>query len=166
MLKAKIVKPADNGKNYAYAKETVSTYNVVGRMGGDLRTVLTCRAYMGRSRTASTVYASLWVHGPKHTAGHGSAGGYGYHKESAAIQEAITRAGIELYGSPYCSPYFNRWNYAENRAFSDQELKAQEKTALKPRAYIHGVGDSAIEAALLAIAKAAGATGRLVFVKN
>ena len=28
--------------------------------------------------------------------GHGKAGGYGYHKESAALQEAIESAGIKL----------------------------------------------------------------------
>ena len=46
----------------------------------------------------STVYCALWVGDRR---GWGSAGGWGYHKQSAALSEAIRRAGIELYGNPY-----------------------------------------------------------------
>ena len=55
------------------------------------------RCYMGRPASASTVYASIWIQSSGiYTSGKGKAGGYGYHKESAAIGDAIKSAGIEL----------------------------------------------------------------------
>lgn len=56
------------------------------------------RCYMGRSASASVVYAVLWVRcADGHwTSGSGHAGGYGYHKESAAIADAISSAGVTL----------------------------------------------------------------------
>jgi hypothetical protein len=79
------------------------------------------RVYMGRSSNASTVYASVWARakarhkltraidakGKRVTvdnldgiwaSGRGSAGGYGYHKESAAIEDALTDAGFSMEG--------------------------------------------------------------------
>lgn len=51
-------------------------------------------------RSASVVYCSVWIRQPGHGspsfAGHGSAGGYGYHKESAALEAAMHSAGIKL----------------------------------------------------------------------
>lgn len=45
----------------------------------------------------SVCYACLWVRGKKGwCTGSGKAGGYGYHKPSAALGEAIDSAGIEL----------------------------------------------------------------------
>jgi hypothetical protein len=62
-----------------------------------MREVIDCRCYMGRSSSASVVYASIWVHGNNRWwSGSGSAGGYGYHKTSAAIAAAIRSAGITL----------------------------------------------------------------------
>lgn len=146
-MKAKILKQEQNGKNYSGEKEMVSTYDVVVSTKDGLKNVVTCRCYMGRSSSASVVYASIWVHGNNiYTAGHGQAGGYGYHKESAAIASAISSAGIELYGSAYTN--------------------AEGKEDFSKKAYISGVGDSAIEAALLAITKAAGFTGKALIVRN
>lgn len=55
------------------------------------------RCWMGRSRNASVVYCTVWVWADRlYTSGHGTAGGYGYHKESAALGEAIRSAGIKL----------------------------------------------------------------------
>lgn len=96
-----------NGKNLSQSKETVSTYSVIvidpkcdpaglAAKRQHMRELITVRVYMGRSRNASTVYASIWVNGPLWTSGHGSAGGYGYHKASAAIGDAIRSAGIVL----------------------------------------------------------------------
>jgi hypothetical protein len=46
---------------------------------------------------ASTAYACFWVHNPQiNTSGSGSAGGYGYCKESAAAGEALRNAGFTL----------------------------------------------------------------------
>jgi hypothetical protein len=128
-IKAVLTSSKRNAINYSGEKETVQSISIVCRKTE--KPVLSCHVYMGRSRSASTVYASLWLHnikehkllkkhkgkfysnilgdetGEKHyqgnTSGKGRAGGYGYCKTSAAIQEAITSAGIEFYGSPYPS---------------------------------------------------------------
>lgn len=142
-MKAKIVNPQENGRNYGDKKETMDCYTLVAYYKGEFYNVITCRTYMGRSSSASTVYASLWVHRPSrtgkgelHCAGHGSASGYGYHKSSAAIDEAITNAGIELYGSAY------------DRRNGEEDLTG--------RCHINGVGETAIDAALMAIGRALG----------
>lgn len=163
MLKAKLVKPAYNAKNYGEEKEVVDNWNVIGKVKGELKTIVTCRAYMGRSSSASVVYASIWIHGLE-TSGTGSAGGYGYHKTSAAVNDAIRSAGVELYGDVYAGS--NQYNYEEKRAYTTEELKTRDKAAQKKRAYIGGVGDSAIEEALLAIAKLAGGRGKLLIVRG
>ena len=112
-----------------------------------------------RSSAASVVYASIWVHGKAvYCAGYGSAGGYGYHKESAAFQDAISNAGIKLYGSAYSST----WNQAEKREYNKAELSAMAKK----ECHIDGVGSSAMQSAFEAIARAAGAKGELLFVTH
>lgn len=159
-MKAVITKQVSNAYNYSRDKELVSAYSVIGTLNGEKREIVCCRAYMGRSASASVVYASLWVHaGNLCTSGKGSAGGYGYHKTSAAIGGAISNAGIELYGDVYGG---SSWNHAENRAYTPKELAANRRKANKSRAYIGGVGDGAVRDALLAIAKAAG--GRNLFL--
>ena len=93
-MKATLVKEVSNAKNYADKKETVHTYNVIT---DGLENVITARCYMGRSASASTVYASIWIKSPGyHSSGKGEASGYGYHKGSAAIGAAIESAGISL----------------------------------------------------------------------
>lgn len=45
----------------------------------------------------SVCYCCAWVHGDSvHGSGAGNAGGYGYHKESAALEYALRDAGIAL----------------------------------------------------------------------
>lgn len=97
-IKAHIIKKAENAKR-PDNKELVSAYSLVVRLpSGDMREVITVSCYMGRSASASVVYAVLWVRcaNGHWTSGSGSAGGYGYHKESVAIADAIKSAGIEL----------------------------------------------------------------------
>lgn len=54
------------------------------------------------SPEGTTLYCNLWVWGTDvYTSGHGKAGGYGYHKQSAALMEAIRSAGITLTGDEY-----------------------------------------------------------------
>jgi len=116
---------ADNGRNYGDSKETIGSYVVVDcRLKKE---VVTLRLYMGRSASASKVYASIWISpdyatmpGICYTAGTGAAGGWGYCKRSAATGSAIRSAGISLRDS------------------------------------ISGVGTDAVEDALLAIAVAMG----------
>jgi hypothetical protein len=188
-MKAIIKNQVSNAVNYGGQKELVSTWNVIGKIKGELKTVVTARCYMGRSRSASTVYASVWIHGDDiYTSGHGSAGGYGYHKESAAIDDAITSAGIELYGSAYADKDGMVRDSIPNPNFSQQEMdKAYEISAAEGNKYLHanprslyvrvkektknrtnisGVGSAAIECALLAIAKSAGAKGKLLITTN
>jgi len=59
---------------------------------------ITVRWYMGRSSQASTVYCSVWIgaRGEGYYTGRGQAGGYGYHKTSAAFAAAVRSAGITL----------------------------------------------------------------------
>lgn len=144
-MKAILTKPGvTNGKNFEDTKELVSAYSVVGTIRGEQREIVTARCYMGRSKQSSVVYASLWVHGDaNYCSGHGSAGGWGYHKESAAIGDAIGSAGIELYGDVY-----------------GRDAKCTASTS------IAGVGDGAIRDALLAIAKAAGGRGKLFLIQH
>ena len=74
---------ADNGRNYSDSKETIGSYSVVDcRLKREL---ITLRLYMGRSASASKVYASIWVRpdyatmpGICYTSGTGSARGSGY----------------------------------------------------------------------------------------
>lgn len=134
-----------NAINYFGTKEKMCSYSVVGKMGGVLRVVAEARFYMGRSSSASVVYCSLWVHGEHYCSGSGKAGGYGYHKESAALAEAIRSAGISLTGSNYAT-----WGDA--------------KPSYKNPARISGCGSESVRMALLAIAKAAGAKGEMLIV--
>lgn len=58
-----------------------------------LRPVVTCRIYA----TNAMHYACIWIAGKTiNTSGTGRAGGYGYHRASAAVQDAITHSGIDL----------------------------------------------------------------------
>jgi hypothetical protein len=99
-----------NATNYGGKKELIDATSIVVFANGQLHEVCLARWYMSRSREASVVYCSLWVRRPgilnaEGTAyikegawwsGSGSAGGGGYHKGSAALDEAIRSAGITL----------------------------------------------------------------------
>lgn len=125
-----------NGKNRSNEKELVSYWKVIAYSKGEFHEPVDCRCWMGRSNSASTVYASIWIRDDRNQrwyAGNGSAGGYGYHKESAAIQEALTSAGVELRGDVY------------GRNGDSKQV-----------AHIDGVGESAIKSAMEAIARALG----------
>ena len=96
-MKAALGNNQKNSINYGGKKELISSWDVIVNTDDGLKNIITVRCYMGRSASASTVYASIWVHSTNHqTSGTGKAGGYGYHKASAAISEAIRSAGIEL----------------------------------------------------------------------
>jgi hypothetical protein len=96
-MKAQIVSTQSNAVDYDNKKELVNSWNVIVNSEDGLKNIITVRCYMGRSASASTIYASLWVCDAEHrTSGTGKAGGYGYHKESEAIAEAVKSAGISL----------------------------------------------------------------------
>ena len=46
--------------------------------------------------SAATVYCVVWIWNDAPCRGYGKAGGYGYHKQSAALQEALSAAGVTL----------------------------------------------------------------------
>lgn len=84
-----------NGKNLSRDKELVYAASLIVRTNKGLEEAVTVRAWMGRSSTASRVYATVWA--GRKVSGHGQAGGYGYHKQSAAIADAVKSAGFTLY---------------------------------------------------------------------
>lgn len=76
------------------------------------------------------VYCVVWIDSDKPARGYGKAGGGGYHKRSAALNEALSRAGVTL-SEP-----------------------------------INGCGDSAMDAALEALAHHMGAARPLIVGAN
>lgn len=97
--------------------------------------IVTARIY----RPGTVAYCSLWISGTgRYGRGQGKAGGYGYHKPSAALQAAINDAGITLTGDVY------------GRTKTDKPCS------------ISGVGDSAMIEACDAIARAL--TGKRWFI--
>ena len=74
----------------------IQQITVLAIVDGAIRELAECRLYMSNSRSASRITAILWVHGDKYASGSGHADGYGYHKQSAAVESAINAAGFEL----------------------------------------------------------------------
>lgn len=114
-----------NGFNRNHRKEN-HFYQEYLVISPELKQVISCRMY----GTGRMNYCAIWIYANEHASGTGSAGGYGYHRESAACSEAILKAGYKL-----------------------------EKD-------ISGVGESAIESALLAIAEHHGHTGCKIFTSH
>lgn len=95
-------KPA---RNFNGEKELINRYVVIAKTDAAephkrWLELIDCRAWMSyKSDGAAPVYASIWIHDNKsdtHASGTGTARGYGYHKVSAAVQDAITAAGVKL----------------------------------------------------------------------
>ena len=89
-----------NAENLGGEKETIGSLLYLVPLGTkkECREVLDARFYMGRSNSAHTVYCSVWIRtkAGRTLTGRGQAGGYGYHKRSAALDAAIRSAGIDL----------------------------------------------------------------------
>lgn len=136
-----------NARNYSGEKEQIRGIKLIDKKTE--RVIVDARWYMGKSASASIVYCSLWCMGygaydaSHSTSGKGAAGGYGYHKASAALASAIAIAGITLYGSPYGHP-------------ANGDTDKATKALLKRAAHIGGCGDGSIDCALLSIAYAMG----------
>lgn len=97
--------PTTNARWPSGDKECVAWYHVIAfdrnaapsRPDNGFHVPITVKCWMGKSRTASVVYACIWVDGDKlYWSGKGQAGGWGYDKQSAAIDGAIQNAGIDL----------------------------------------------------------------------
>ena len=98
-MKAQFTKTfVSNARNLGDEKETIKQMVLITHKAGEFKEPITVRWYMSRSGDgASPVYCALWVHSsPYYVSGRGVAKGYGYHKASAAFQEACDSAGIEL----------------------------------------------------------------------
>ena len=99
-MKAKpLVPESSSARNLAPGKEIIQRLQVAwfNRKERGIETLVDARLYMGRSAAASTVYCSVWIRSEgRHWSGRGSAGGYGYHKASAALAGALRSAGWEL----------------------------------------------------------------------
>ena len=102
MQKATLTKTREDSttKNYRGDKELINSICAVIPYMGTMRSQKIVRAdfYMSRSSSASVVYCTVWINGNGyHVSGSGRAGGHGYHKESAALNDALFNCGIDLY---------------------------------------------------------------------
>lgn len=143
-LKAVLGKEVTAGKRFDDTKETCGSYTLVAATRNDKIPTgfqfdhpVRVTIYCGRSRSASTVWATIRAGNDTfHCSGSGSASGYGYCKRSAAVDAAINAAKIELFGSAYTGQG-GQVDYTRHASIS-------------------GVGESAIEAAIYAIGEALG----------
>ena len=87
-----------NARNLGDKKETIKQMILIAHKDGEFFEPVAVRWYMSRSGDgASPVYCSMWVRcDPYYVSGRGIAKGCGYHKASAALQDACDSAGIEL----------------------------------------------------------------------
>jgi hypothetical protein len=94
--------PQSNARNLGGEKETIRTLQLVcAHVEPDgavtLSTPIEARWYMARrSDGASPVYCSVWVLCDDYPSGYGHATGGGYHKGSAALQDALHSAGFRF----------------------------------------------------------------------
>lgn len=86
--------PARNlNTNHRKEKQAFYSYSLIDLDKGSESAVI--RLYY--SATGARNYACLWVlREGFYASGSGQAGGYGYHRPSAAAQEAFERAGVKL----------------------------------------------------------------------
>ena len=96
-MKITSIKQLDGIQAKKHRKESsfYNSYKLIAIYKGELVEVADLRNYA----TSATNYACLWIHSKKnnfYTSGSGSAGGYGYHRESQASFEAFQSAGIEF----------------------------------------------------------------------
>jgi hypothetical protein len=120
----------------------VSAWSFVVKHGGELREAVCIRTYYAQRGTGmQPIRACVWIRPAEKNAnyrsGKGSAGGCGYHKESQAIEEAFSSAGVSFYGR---AP----WSRDESRV------------DWKKRFYFGGTGGSGYRDVFEAVARAAG----------
>ena len=80
-----------------YKKEEIYTAHGQAVVDGHIQIAVMAKWYMGRSSRSSVVYCAVSISNNElHTHGHGSAGGDGYDKCSAALSEALENAQVRL----------------------------------------------------------------------
>lgn len=120
-----------NGVNHANEKrELVKAYIVYGLVANEITELACAKVYMSKSDRATGVYCNFSLRGSECRSSNGKAFGGGYCKKSAAVGMALSKAGIQLFGDVY-----------------------GELPMPNHRAYLGGAGESAIEAALIAVSK-------------
>lgn len=89
-------KSVRNGRNYWGDKECTATIQAVVLHEGKMRTAVTVRVHCSRSNSRN--YCSVWINDGAQLdfSGHGWAGGWGYHRPSAAMQKALQSCGVSL----------------------------------------------------------------------
>ena len=96
-MKIDIKNLTDSGNVAKYRKEK-GFYRQISMVDSrDGTQIVQARFYWPGREGASNCYCCVWIHGDDlHGSGGGKAGGYGYHKESAALEEALSAAGIRM----------------------------------------------------------------------
>lgn len=76
----------------------IKQLSVIAIYNNELQELVTARFYMPSYRDANRVTCIFWVHGGAagYVCASGTASGYGYHKTSSALQDALNSACIEL----------------------------------------------------------------------
>lgn len=96
-MKTLNITPTETGFNRNHRKENnfMESFELLTVDNGKIKHLATLRIYGTKAQN----YAAIWIHDSKTniwTSGTGSAGGYGYHRPSAAAAEAIKSAGVKL----------------------------------------------------------------------
>ena len=71
-------------------------YSVIAETENGIRELVIARIYASLRRGANRVTCILWTDGSHNANASGWASGYGYHRGSAALADAISNAGIKL----------------------------------------------------------------------
>ena len=71
-------------------------YTVLAETKNGIRGIVIARLYSSLRRGANRVTCILWTDGSHNANASGWASGYGYHKGSAALADAISNAGIKI----------------------------------------------------------------------
>jgi len=96
------ISPKYSPKSYPVrSKRTVNNIMLVANNAAEEHPLLVVAAYwmMGKNSSATRVYCDVKIRlpGGAYRYGAGFVDGSGYHKESAALQEALDNAGIQLF---------------------------------------------------------------------
>lgn len=94
-MKAEILHERDNSR---YFNKPLLEFLAAAAPDSSGEVVLPVRAWLYQSPRGSVVYCSVRIktRDGRYTSGAGNAGGYGYHKASAALGDALTSAGVRL----------------------------------------------------------------------
>lgn len=71
-------------------------YTVIAETENGIRELVIARLYASLRRSANRITCILWTNGRHNANASGAASGYGYHRGSAALADAIQNAGIQL----------------------------------------------------------------------